>query len=85
MPKKSRYSRKAPLDPVYGNELAAKFINSIMRQGKKGAAERIFYGAIDFANTKAKGTGLEILEKAMSSVRPSVATFANRRDRPPGS
>ncbi len=35
-------------DPVYNDKLVAKFVNYVMVQGKKGIAEKIFYGAKDF-------------------------------------
>ena len=41
-------------DPVYNDKLIAKFVNYIMVGGKKGVAERIFYGAMDMVKSRTK-------------------------------
>ena len=41
-------------DPFYNDRLVAKFVNYIMKQGKKGIAEKIFYGAMDQVKDKTK-------------------------------
>jgi small subunit ribosomal protein S7 len=75
---KVRHAISIKPDPVFGSELAAKFINCIMDDGKKSAAEKIFYGAIERANTKQGTTGLELLEKAMANVRPNLEVKSRR-------
>ena len=50
-------------DPVYGNYMVAKFVNYIMVRGKKGVAEKIFYGAMDQVKNRTKSDGLKIFEK----------------------
>jgi small subunit ribosomal protein S7 len=48
MPRRREVTKRDTLpDPKYGSKLAARFINSIMRRGKKSIAERIFYDALD--------------------------------------
>ena len=42
-------------DPKYGNQVLAKFINMVMRSGKKSVAEKIVYGALDEISSKSKG------------------------------
>ena len=65
-------------DPVYSNLLVAKFINYIMNDGKKGVAEKIFYGAMDQVKDKTKSEGLKIFEKAIENASPSVEVKSRR-------
>ena len=52
-------------DPVYNDKLVAKFVNYVMNCGKKGVAEKIFYGAMSQIKERTKTDGLEIFEKAL--------------------
>ena len=65
-------------DPVYSNLLVAKFVNYIMNDGKKGVAEKIFYGAMDQVKDKTKTEGLKIFEKAIENASPSVEVKSRR-------
>tara|TARA_A100001035_G_scaffold276745_1_gene272357 strand:+ start:340 stop:804 length:465 start_codon:yes stop_codon:yes gene_type:complete len=65
-------------DPVYSNLLIAKFVNYIMNDGKKGVAEKIFYGAMDQVKDKTKSDGLKIFEKAIENASPSVEVKSRR-------
>ena len=65
-------------DPVYGNYMVAKFVNYVMVKGKKGAAEKIFYGAMDQIRKRTKGDGLKIFEKAIENASPSVEVKSRR-------
>ena len=65
-------------DPVYSNLLVAKFVNYIMNDGKKGVAEKIFYGAINQVRDKTKTEGLKIFEKAIENASPSVEVKSRR-------
>lgn len=65
-------------DPVYNDKLIAKFVNYIMVGGKKGVAERIFYGAMDMVKRKTKTDGLKIFEKAIENTSPSVEVKSRR-------
>ena len=65
-------------DPVYSNLLVAKFVNYIMSNGKKGVAEKIFYGAMDQVKDKTKSDGLKIFEKAIENASPSVEVKSRR-------
>ena len=49
-------------DPVYNDKLVAKFVNYIMDRGKKGIAEKIFYGAMNQIKQRTKTDGLKIFE-----------------------
>ena len=104
--RKAAIKREILPDPLYGSELLAKFINVVMRQGKKSLAEHIVYNAMNEASARLKkdkhaakkddeaegesgssGTGktkgaskeaLEILDKALNSVRPTVEVKSRR-------
>ena len=65
-------------DPVYSNLLVTKFVNYIMNDGKKGVAEKIFYGAMDQVKDKTKSDGLKIFEKAIENASPSVEVKSRR-------
>ena len=65
-------------DPVYSNFLVAKFVNYIMKDGKKGVAEKIFYGAMSQVKDKTKTEGLKIFEKAIENASPSVEVKSRR-------
>ncbi|MDD3519118.1 MAG: 30S ribosomal protein S7 [Chromatiales bacterium] len=64
-------------DPKHGSELLAKFINTVMKDGKKAVAERVLYGALDQIESK-KGDGLRVLETALDNVRPRVEVKSRR-------
>lgn len=65
-------------DPIYGEVMVQKFINNIMGRGKKGVAERIFYGALDIVSSKTKGDSLEMFKKAVDNVKPFVEVKSRR-------
>ena len=65
-------------DPVYSNLSVAKFVNYIMNDGKKGVAEKIFYGAMAQVKDKTKTEGLKIFEKAVENASPSVEVKSRR-------
>ena len=65
-------------DPKYGSEMLTKFINMVMRSGKKSVAEKIIYGALDQISDKSKEDPLEVLNKALDSVRPMVEVKSRR-------
>jgi small subunit ribosomal protein S7 len=79
MPRKGFVPRRAILpDPKYGNVTVAKFINVLMRAGKKPVAEKIVYGAMERIAGKGKGEPVELLDKALSNVRPMVEVKSRR-------
>ncbi|MEX2525782.1 MAG: 30S ribosomal protein S7 [Gammaproteobacteria bacterium] len=65
-------------DPKYGNKVLAKFINMIMRSGKKSIAEQIVYGALDEIQTKGKSDPVETFKTALDNVRPVVEVKSRR-------
>ena len=65
-------------DPIYNDILVTKFVNYIMECGKKGVAEKIFYGAMETIKQKTKTDGLVIFEKAIENASPSVEVKSRR-------
>ncbi|SRR5690606_13028742 len=71
--------RKVLPDPKYGSEMLTKFMNMVMRDGKKSVAESIVYGALDEIGRKGKGDdALSVLEQALENVRPLVEVKSRR-------
>jgi small subunit ribosomal protein S7 len=68
-------------DPKYSNLMLAKFMNVIMKSGKKSAAERIIYGALDRIGEKTGKKGpeaIEVLSTALDNVKPVVEVKSRR-------
>ncbi len=79
MPRRKRVVKRQLLpDPKYHNVLATRFINSLMKQGKKSVAEVIFYSAVDLVNQRSDQDGMEIFQKAVENVKPIVMVRSRR-------
>ncbi|RKY69286.1 MAG: 30S ribosomal protein S7 [Candidatus Latescibacterota bacterium] len=79
MPRRRRPEKRQLLpDPKFGSVLVTKFVNNLMRQGKKSVAESIFYRAIDLIEEKTGQSGLEVFEKAVENVKPVVEVKPRR-------
>ena len=79
MPRRRVVAKREILpDPKYGSELLAKFINMVMESGKKSVAEKILYVALDTVVERGKGDPMEVLEKALENVRPTVEVKSRR-------
>lgn len=65
-------------DPVYENVVVAKFINQIMKKGKKTIAEKIVYGAFEEIKNKTKKDPLEIFDAAMKNAAPLLEVKSKR-------
>lgn len=76
--RKREYAKRVMVDPVYGEAVVAKFINSMMWSGKKSVAEATFYGALDRIKDRFKEDGLEIFRRALDNVRPLVEVRSRR-------
>jgi len=70
--------RKIAGDQKYGSTLIARFVNTLLKRGKKNTAERIVYGAMAQIQGKLKEDPLKAFEKAMDNVRPLVETKSRR-------
>lgn len=79
MPRRREVQKRDVMpDPKYNSKLAAKFINRVMREGKKSLAERIFYSAFDLIEQRSKQDPLEVFHKAMENVRPIIEVKSRR-------
>tara|TARA_Y100001970_G_scaffold250734_1_gene322811 strand:- start:28563 stop:29033 length:471 start_codon:yes stop_codon:yes gene_type:complete len=76
--RKAAPKRKILPDPKYGNLKVAKFMNQIMKDGKKSVAENIIYGAFKEIESKSKKEPVEVFEKALEEVGPMVEVKARR-------
>ena len=65
-------------DAKYGDVILAKFMNSIMYDGKKSAAEAIVYGAFDIIEQKAKAEPLPLFKQALENVAPAIEVRSRR-------
>jgi small subunit ribosomal protein S7 len=67
-------------DPKFGNKTLARFINCVMHDGKKAAAQRCVYDALDLIEERTKGnpTALQVFEMALENVRPHVEVRSKR-------
>ena len=65
-------------DPKFGDIVLTKFMNSIMKEGKKSAAERIVYGALDQMEGKVKQNPIELFHQALQNVMPALEVRSRR-------
>ena len=65
-------------DAKFGDIVLTKFMNSIMKEGKKSAAERIVYGALDQMESKAKSNPVELFHAALQNVMPALEVRSRR-------
>ncbi|MGA7795433.1 MAG: 30S ribosomal protein S7 [Candidatus Acidiferrales bacterium] len=79
MPRKGFVPRReVTTDSVYGSDLVQKFINSMMWDGKRSTAQRIFYGAMDQIGQKTNGEALATFKKAIENVKPVLEVKTRR-------
>src|SRR5436305_15004858 len=65
-------------DPKYHNEVVAKFMNSVMNDGKKSVAENIVYGAFQLIEGKTKQDPLAVFRQALDNVMPTIEVRSRR-------
>ena len=68
-------------DPKHGSEVVARFINMVMKSGKKSVAEKIVYGAIERISErvgKDQGRAIEMLGVALDNIKPAVEVKSRR-------
>ena len=80
MPRKGQVSRRAgQLDPVYSSDLVMKFICSMMWDGKRSTAQRVFYSAMEQMAKKANDDdALKLFKKAIENVKPVLEVKTRR-------
>jgi small subunit ribosomal protein S7 len=79
MPRKGFVPRReVTTDSVFGSDLVQKFINSMMWDGKRSTAQRIFYGAMDQIAQKTNNDALATFKKAIENVKPVLEVKTRR-------
>jgi small subunit ribosomal protein S7 len=79
MPRRRRVpKRRVQQDPVYQSVTVTKFINGLMRKGKRSVAEQIFYSAMNIIESKAGAKGIDVFQKALLNVKPVLEVRSRR-------
>ena len=79
MPRRREVPKREVLpDPKFGSVQITKFVNMIMKSGKKSVAETIMYNALDRIADKAGGEPMDVLDKALENVSPMVEVKSRR-------
>jgi len=79
MPRRREVPKRDVLpDPKFGSTQITKFVNMIMKSGKKSVAETIMYNALDRIGEKASGEPMDVLDKALENVSPMVEVKSRR-------
>jgi small subunit ribosomal protein S7 len=79
MPRRREIAKREVIpDPKYNNKLVSRFINCLLKKGKKSIAESMFYGAFDIIEKRTKEQPVEVFEKAVSNVKPLIEVKSRR-------
>ncbi len=70
--------RTIEADPIYQSLLVAQIINKVLLKGKKGAARRIVYGALDIVERRTGAEPIQTLKRAVENIRPSLEVRSRR-------
>lgn len=65
-------------DPKFQSTEISRFINQLMRDGKKSIAQNVLYSALDLVEEKSGGTALEVFEEAIENIRPQLEVKSRR-------
>ena len=79
MPRRREVPKREILpDPLYNSQLITKFVNVVMKDGKKTVAERILYDALDFIRERTEEDPVKVFKKAVDNVKPAVEVKSRR-------
>ena len=79
MPRRKKVQKREILpDPLYNSVLVTRFVNSIMKDGKKSLAQSILYGALDIIKEKTKENPLKVFQTAVDNVKPILEVKSRR-------
>jgi small subunit ribosomal protein S7 len=78
MRRKTADKRDVQPDPVFGDKLVTRFVNNLMRDGKKNIARKILYQAFEIIEEQTGEEGMEVFKNAISNVTPVVEVRARR-------
>lgn len=77
---RKKFVRKREIlpDPKFNDVVCAKFISSLLKEGKKSTAEAIFYGCVDVMQDRTGEEGLKLFKKALENVKPLLEVKSRR-------
>jgi small subunit ribosomal protein S7 len=79
MPRRRDVPKRRVLpDPKHGDRMVGRFLNVLMRDGKKSTAERILYGSFGVIESKMRSDPLVLFRRALDNVRPRVEVKSRR-------
>ncbi len=78
MRKRRATKRDVLADPIYNSKVVTKLVNHIMKDGKKGTAQKIIYDAFDIIKEKTGEEAMTVFEKAMNNIKPSLEVKSRR-------
>jgi len=79
MPRRKRAAKRYVLaDPKYNSTLVTKFVNGLLKRGKRSVAEKILYEAINIVSEQAGSDGVKVFEKAIENVKPILEVRSRR-------
>ena len=78
MRKRRAVKRDVLADPIYNSKVVTKLINTIMKDGKKGLAQKIFYGAMDIVKEKTNKEPMDVLTQALENIMPALEVKSRR-------
>ena len=79
MPRRREVPKREVLpDPIYKSQLVTKFINVIMRDGKRAVAEKILYEALDSIRERTDDDPMKVFKRAVENVKPAVEVKSRR-------
>ena len=79
MPRKGQIARRdLTPDPKFDSVLVTRFVNAIMKRGKRSLAERAFYGAMSVIEAKTGQDAMTVLKQAMTNVKPALEVKSRR-------
>jgi len=76
--RKRKFKREITADPKYNSTVIAKFINQVMRKGKKSTAEKVVYQAFDIIEKRTKQEPTQIFDEALKNVSPVLEVKSKR-------
>ncbi|MCW9708510.1 30S ribosomal protein S7 [Fodinibius salsisoli] len=78
MRRKTADKRDVQPDPVFGDKLITRFVNNLMKDGKKNVARKILYQAFEIIEEQTGEEGMEVFKNALSNVSPVVEVRSRR-------
>lgn len=78
MRRKTAEKRDVQPDPVFGDKLVTRFVNNLMRDGKKNVARKILYQAFEIIEEKTGEDGIDVFKNALGNVTPVVEVRSRR-------